>query len=64
VVRARRLAAEVVYAAVFPDLPPGDYLPYGGWAAPQGSLTVTAGQVLETEWGETGCRETGCGEGP
>ncbi len=51
VVRPRRVAGgEVVYAAVFPDLPAGDYRPFGGWSCSQGRLRVTAGQVLETTW--------------
>jgi hypothetical protein len=50
VVRPRRVAGAVVHAAVFPDLPPGDYLPHGGWTSPEGRLTVTAGRVVETEW--------------
>jgi hypothetical protein len=51
VVRPRRVAGSVVHAAVFPDLPPGDYLPYGGWTSSEGPLVVAAGQVVETTWG-------------
>lgn len=50
VVRPRRVAGRVVHAAVFPDLAPGDYRPYGGWTASDRRLTVTAGRVLETTW--------------
>ncbi len=50
VVRPRRVGAEVVHAAVFPDLAPGEYLPHGGWTSPEGRLTVTAGRVVETRW--------------
>jgi hypothetical protein len=50
VVRPRRTSAGVVFAAVFPDLPAGDYQPHGGWVATPARVRVRGGEVTEVVW--------------
>ncbi|MGH9120002.1 MAG: phospholipase [Acidimicrobiales bacterium] len=51
VVRPRRIGIDdVVCAAVFPDLPAGRYVPFGGPRVRAEAFTVTGGRVTEIEW--------------
>lgn len=44
-VRPRHLAGRTVQAAVYPDLPPGDYVIWPTQGVPGPSVTITAGAV-------------------
>jgi hypothetical protein len=48
-VRPRHVAGTTVYAAVYPDLPPGDYTIWAGPAA-VASARVAAGAVTMATW--------------
>ncbi len=50
VVRRRRAGSQVVYAAVFPDLPAGVYKPYGLAAGGHQLIAVVGGRVTEIDW--------------
>jgi hypothetical protein len=51
VVRARQVGNEVVYAAVFPVLAAGTYLPWGDQEPPNAtSFTIVGGRVTELDW--------------
>jgi hypothetical protein len=47
VVRARRVGAHVIYAAVFPSVPEGDYVVWHDESTPAGTVTVNGGEVAE-----------------
>jgi hypothetical protein len=48
-VRPRHVAGSTVYAAVYPDLPPGDYTIWAG-AAAVATVTVAAAAVTTATW--------------
>jgi hypothetical protein len=50
VVRRRRVGTQVIYAAVFPDLPAGVYEPYGQTAGGHQLIPVVGGRVTEISW--------------
>ncbi len=50
VVRRRRVGAQVVYAAVFPDLPAGVYEPYGLAGDGHQRIPVVGGRITEVDW--------------
>jgi len=48
-VRPRHVAGTTVYAAVYPDLPPGDYTIWAG-SATVATVAVAAGAVTRATW--------------
>lgn len=49
-VRERRAGASPCYAAVYPDLPAGDYTIWRDAATPAGTVSVLGGQVTSITW--------------
>lgn len=52
VVRRRRVSTGIVHAAVFPDLPAGQYVPYNNnnVADRLGVIEVVGGTITEIDW--------------
>jgi hypothetical protein len=53
-VRRRRLPDRSVYAAVYPNLPAGEYTIWRDETIPHGTATVAAGGITEYPWDGTG----------
>ena len=51
-VRERRTAAGVSYAAVYPQVPAGQYTVWRDAGTPAGTVTVAGGQVARFRWPE------------
>jgi hypothetical protein len=49
-VRPRHVAGATLHAAVYPDLPPGDYVIWTSRDVPGGNFAITAGSVTTTVW--------------
>ncbi len=49
-VRPRHVAGTTLYAAVYPDLPPGDYVIWTSHDLAGDTFTITAGSVTTTAW--------------
>jgi len=47
-VRARHLASGTSYAAVYPDLPAGDYVVAAHGSVPPTTVTITGGRITES----------------
>jgi hypothetical protein len=47
VVRARRVGANTIYAALFPSVPAGEYVVWHDESTPAGTVTITGGEVAE-----------------
>src|SRR5580692_2221640 len=49
-VRPRHVAGATLYAAVYPDLPPGDYVIWTSHDVPGGTCTINPAAVTTTVW--------------
>ncbi|MEP7024480.1 MAG: hypothetical protein ABJB47_11920, partial [Actinomycetota bacterium] len=49
-VRERRVGSHVQYAAVYPDLPPGEYTLWRDATTPAGIVKIGSGEVTSHEW--------------
>jgi hypothetical protein len=49
-VRERRTSSSVRYAAVYPDLPAGDYTIWRDAATPAAAVTITGGSITSYHW--------------
>lgn len=49
-VRERRTSSSVRYAAVYPDLPAGDYTIWRDAATPAADVTIAGGRVTSFHW--------------
>jgi len=49
-VRERQVSGTTTYAAVYPELPVGDYIIWRNRANPVGTVTITGGQVTSHHW--------------
>ncbi|HLX50209.1 MAG TPA: hypothetical protein VKS82_17935 [Streptosporangiaceae bacterium] len=49
-VRERRTSSSVKYAAVYPDLPAGDYTIWRDAATPAAAVTITGGSITSFHW--------------
>ncbi len=49
-VRPRHVAGATLYAAVYPDLAPGDYVLWTSHDVPGGTFTISASSVTTTAW--------------
>jgi hypothetical protein len=49
-VRERRTSTSVRYAAVYPDLPAGDYTVWLDAVTPAGTVTIAGGSVTSFHW--------------
>ena len=47
VVRARRVGSRIVYAALFPSVPEGEYVVWHDDTTPAGTVSIRGGQVSE-----------------
>lgn len=47
VVQARRVGASVIYAALFPSVPAGEYVVWHDESSPAGTVSVRGGEVSE-----------------
>jgi hypothetical protein len=56
-VRERRTPASVQHAAVYPDLPAGDYTIWRDHITPAATVTITGGRVTSCEWPTAGSAE-------